>query len=142
MVEHLFTKSVLGIALAVCAVTATANADPSKANSSKEKAGWYSAPPELQVLDDRPVIKECRQPPQEEKIIEIRLNGIPNGSGTGWVEGDRVTLRGSVGEPKSGFGRERNVCADRSIALPSGLTTNRLMEQLSLRQRGKLLRRS
>jgi hypothetical protein len=121
-----------------------------------EKTKFYEAPRELQIIDDRPVVRDFREAPQDAGSIEIPPG--PAGSGGGYGGSGSGALGGGPGSsipagglqlggpnqgyrnapagigslPKSGFGGS-NIPArgmgPRNL-LPSGSSNNQLMGKM------------
>jgi hypothetical protein len=103
-----------------------------------EKANWYSAPREFQIIDDRPVVKDFREGPQQAGTVD--LGGPGGGAGSGAGGGGGGSGNGNIpagglhfgkpsvrtvddGLPKSGFGSNipaRGLSAGAANSLPSG----------------------
>jgi hypothetical protein len=133
----LFTVALLGAGF-----TAPAHAQQLK-SKVMEKTSFYNAPRQVQILDDRPTVRDFRTVSEPEPTIELPQG--PHGSGIGVRNSDSQTLPAgglSLGShqgyrtpdgdavtlPKSGFG-QTNIPA-RGMgpvgSLPDGKTTNRL----------------
>jgi hypothetical protein len=154
--KSLLTKSVFGAALALCAAGAPAMAETIVIDA-QENVGWYSAPRQMQILDDRPLVREFRQAPQRPQTVEISSN-YGSGSGAGSV--DRTTCgtiprgglhlsgndAGSSPQASGALPRsssDHGVCApaaDQPMMLPTAASANRLLMKPEVRQRGSLLR--
>ncbi len=128
---------------------------------SLEKTRWHNAPREFQIIDDRPIIRDFREAPQEAGTIELppaptgggggsggggggAMGGAPSSLPSGGLQlggpnqGFRSAPSGLGSLPKSGFGAT-NIPA-RGMApkssLPSGSSTNRLMGKMNTPARG------
>jgi hypothetical protein len=70
----LYAKSFIGSLLGI-AVSFSCGLTPAKAESikvtAKEKVNWYSASRQLQIIDDRPMVRDFRSLPQQEQTIEL-----------------------------------------------------------------------
>lgn len=80
----------LGILAAVClAPDAGAQSIDSKV---RQKASWYNAPREVQIIDERPVIRDFREAPAAPSMIQLPPGpqgfGGPGGGGGGGAMGD------------------------------------------------------
>jgi len=164
----MYTIKVSKVAIAtlfgVAALTAASPAHASNAqggprinSKALEKTTFYNAPREIQIIDDRPVVRDFREAPSQGSSIELPPG--PQGSGGGAGGGGAGSLDGgggpasvppggmhlgpdpgyrtpngsSVPLAKSGFGRDTNIPA-RGMgprgALPDGTSTNRLMGKM------------
>jgi hypothetical protein len=141
----------LGILAAVClAPDAKAQMVDAKA---RQKASWYNAPREIQIIDERPVVRDFREAPAAPQQIQLPPGpqgfGGPGGGGGGGAMGDGgggsvlpaggMPIGGGAGDPgyrgapmsglpleHSGFGRHTNIPAGGmgpKVALPGGQTT-------------------
>lgn len=116
---------------------------------ARQKATWYNAPREFQIIDERPTIRDFREAPASAQMMDLPPGpgaggGAGGGDGPGSMPGGGPTLPagglqlGGGGPsyrtpvdplgalPKSGFGRETNIPARGMAprgALPSGFTT-------------------
>jgi len=119
-------------------------------SKAMERAGFYVSPREIQILDDRPTIRDFREEPQPDILIELPegplgkgtpvstggaggadgAGGVGSAGGSNKCQSFRRPTGESAGLPKSGFGREGNIPA-RSVgpacALPCGTSTNRMI---------------
>lgn len=145
--------------LALLLASAPAEAQRIQKNAL-EKARWHNAPREFQIIDDRPIIRDFREAPQESGTIELppaptgagggaggggagALGGAPPSLPAGGLQlggpnqGFRSAPSGLGSLPKSGFGGT-NIPA-RGFApkgLPSGTSTNRLMGKMMPQGKG------
>jgi len=146
-------------------LTLVATSSPADAQrirkDSLEKTRWHNAPREFQIIDDRPIIRDFREAPQEAGTIELPPAPTGSGGGSGGGgggamggappslpsgglqlggpnQGFRSAPAGLGSLPKSGFGGT-NIPA-RGMApksgLPSGSSTNRLMGKMNTPARG------
>ena len=150
----------------VAALTLASPANAQKAqgpginSKALEKTTFYNAPREIQIIDDRPVVRDFREAPQNPQGIDLPPGpgaggGNPGGGGAGALDGGggpanipagglhipgvgtdpgyRTPPGSTVPIPKSGFGRDTNIPA-RGMgpreALPDGTNTNRLMGKM------------
>ncbi|HEY9772303.1 MAG TPA: hypothetical protein V6C81_00680 [Planktothrix sp.] len=121
-----------------------------------EKATFYQSPREVQIIDDRPIVRDFREAEQAPGTIDlppgptgsgggyggsgagalgggpgstIPAGGLPIGSNRGY----RTAPGGGLPLPKSGFGRDTNIPA-RGMAprgnLPDASSTNRMMGKM------------
>ena len=114
-----------------------------------EKANWHVAPREIQIIDDRPIVRDFREAPAQQQQIQLPpppagfSGGSNNGGGLAGGPGSSLPAGGmplSGGNlpgyrspvdplgalPKSGFGRESNIPASLSrprAGLQNGNTT-------------------
>ncbi|MGH9552695.1 MAG: hypothetical protein ACRD3W_25170 [Terriglobales bacterium] len=159
-----FVKVAL-VAVAVSGAYALTLANPSYAQGGPgagrvnkqalEKADFYHAPRQIDIVDDRPVVRDFREAPQQPQSIELPpapqgwggsgyspggpgLGGGPGGTipaggmPLGGNQGYRTPGGGSLPLPKSGFGGS-NIPArgmGPAGALPTGDSTNRLMGKM------------
>lgn len=121
-----------------------------------DKATFYKSPRQIQILDERPQIRDFREAPAQQEMISLppgptgALGG--HGGGGAGALGDgpgggsapiqlggpgslpyRTPDQGSLPLPKSGFNGPSNIPAGGlgpRNALPSGHTTNRLMGKM------------
>jgi hypothetical protein len=120
-----------------------------------EKATFYQSPREVQIIDDRPVVRDFREAPSAPQSIDLPPGpqGFGGGSGGGGAgalgggpgssipaggmplggnQGYRSAPGGGLALPKSGFGRDTNIPA-RGMGhggLPDGSSTNRMMGKM------------
>jgi hypothetical protein len=112
---------------------------------STESSGWFTAPREFQIVDDRPVVRNFQEPPQSEQDIDLPSIILLGGPGFGGRGAGSLDGRGSATipagglrladaglgycaarhhnlaePPKSGFGRESNVVWCTGSAAPTG----------------------
>jgi len=142
--------------LAALVLVAPAQAQRIK-KDSLEKTRWYSAPREFQIIDDRPIIRDFREAPQEAGTIELPPGPQASGGGGGGGgamggtpgsslpsgglqlggpnQGFRSAPAGLGSLPKSGFGGT-NIPAKGFApkGLQQGNSTNRLMGQMKPQQ--------
>lgn len=155
----------LTLAIAAAA-TAAAFATPCQAQGFKidqkklDKTHFYSAPRQMQILDERPIIKDFREAPSAPQHIELPpgpagfgggggggAGALPGGGPGGGAGSGPMQLGGPVMQPrtsngmipsagalpKSGFGGPSNIPA-RGMgprgALPDATSTNRLMGRM------------
>lgn len=126
----------LSILAAVCLAP---DAKAQMANpKARDKVEWYHTPHELQIIDDRPIVKDFREPPTQPQGIQLppapQGFGAPGGGNGGGAMGDGgnpsnpaggIPMQGNGGPayrsdnpgmsslplPKSGFGRDSNIPA-------------------------------
>lgn len=156
----------LACTLGVLAVVAAAPADAQTINAkAKQKATWYNAPREIQIIDERPVIKDFREAPAAGQQIQlppgpgagggyggggggalggddggvIPAGGMPIGGGGG-SPGYRTDGPGA-GLPKADFGHAQTNIPARGLGprgpLPGGYSTNRLAGKMMPWQPGQ-----
>lgn len=127
------------VAALIVAAPAQAQNGPKINSRALEKATFYNAPREIQIIDDRPVVRDFREAPAQEQSISLPNGpgggggGQPGGGGAGALGngGGPVSIPGGglhipgVGTdpgyrgprgmglplPKSGFGRDTNIPA-------------------------------
>jgi hypothetical protein len=166
-VTKVATIAIVISGIAACLIGAPAKAQqyPQAANGprirkdAREKVDYYHAPREIQIIDDRPVVRDFREAPQQEEGIDLPPGPSGNGGGSGGPGGGSMDgggpstipsggmhlpgngrepgYRTPPGEgvplPKSGFGRDTNIPA-RGMgpreSLPDGTSTNRLMGKM------------
>jgi syndecan 1 len=154
----MITKLVLvGLLAGLTLVATGAPADAQRIKKdSLEKTRWHNAPREFQIIDDRPIIRDFREAPQEAGTIELppaptgaggggggggggAMGGAPSSLPSGGLQlggpnqGFRSAPSGLGSLPKSGFGGTNipaRGMAPKS-ALPSGSSTNRLMGKMN-----------
>ncbi|HEY9679467.1 MAG TPA: hypothetical protein V6C76_15775 [Drouetiella sp.] len=139
---------------AVLASVAPAHAQTVQKNAT-EKATWHVAPREIQIIDDRPIIRDFREAPSMPQSIQLppapQGFGGPGGGGGGNLaggpgstlpaggmplgsnQGYRTPSEPMGALPKSGFGGPSNIPA-RGFA-PKGLANGTSNNQLA----GKML---
>lgn len=141
------------LALVLGAISASPAAKAQQINEkARQKATWYNAPREIQIIDERPMIRDFREAPVAPGMIQLPpgpqgFGGAGGGGGGGAMPdggGGMPVLPGSgmpIGDsgpgyrtpidpmgslPKSGFGRDTNIPA-RGMGpkgpLPGGFTT-------------------
>ncbi len=151
----------LAMTLGVLAITAIAPADAqSVRQDAKSKVRWYNAPREIQITDDRPVIKDFREAPSVPQSIQmppgpgayggmggggggamggdggstLPAGGMPIGGGGGDPGYRTDSPTGPVGLPKADFGHAQTNIPARGMGprgpLANGQSTNRLMGKL------------
>lgn len=160
------SKAAFASVAIVGAVSAFIVASPAQAQNGPrinsralEKATFYNAPREIQIIDDRPVVRDFREAPAAEQSIALPpgpnggggggggggAGALENGGGPSSIPGGGLHIpgvgtdpgyRGPRGQglplPKSGFGRDTNIPA-RGMGvgpLPDGTNTNRLMGKM------------
>ncbi len=118
---------------------------------ARQKANWYVAPHEIQIIDDRPVVKDFREAPQAPAGLQLPPGpqGAPgfSGGGSGALPDDSGTMPfnqpagpnggqpgyrtdspgGPLGLPKADFGHQPSNIPSRGMGpkgpLPGGFTT-------------------
>lgn len=148
--------ALLAMTLGMVAAVAVAPADAQNAVNAKarEKVRWYNAPREIQIIDDRPVVKDFREAPSAPQSIQLppgpgAYGGVGGGGGGAMGGDDGGVLpaggmpmggggpgyrtdspSGPVGLPKADFGHQASNIPARGLGprgpLPGGQTTNRL----------------
>lgn len=142
----------LGILAAAC-LAPEANAQGMIDQKARQKASWFNAPREIQIIDERPVIRDFREAPSASNMIQLPpgpqgFGGAGGGGGAGAMGdgggGSPVLPAGGMpigdGGPgyrnapamgglpldRAGFGNHTNIPA-RGMAprgvLPNGTTT-------------------
>ena len=108
----------LSCSLAQMAVPAHAQRIDGKA---KERARWYNAPHEVQIIDDRPMIKDFREAPEAPQYIELP----PPPPGTaGMRTGGAGALSNSAALPRADYGHQSsNIGRPIALNLPSGTSS-------------------
>lgn len=147
----------LTLAIGFLTVASPALAQGRVNKNALEKTKFYEAPREVQIIDDRPVVRDFREAPQDAGSIELPpgpqgAGGSSGGGGAGALGGGAPSsipaggmpiggpnqgYRTPAGErvplPKSGFGGPSNIPA-RGMgprgALPDASSTNRLMGKM------------
>lgn len=85
----------LALSLGIIAAVAVAPADAQTVKkNATEKVRWYSAPRQIQILDDSPVVRDFREAPQASQ--DIQLPPGP-GAGSGYSGGGAGALGGDNG---------------------------------------------
>lgn len=156
----------LACTLGLLAAATVAPADAQTVNSkARQKASWYNAPHEIQIIDERPVIKDFREAPAAGQQIQlppgpgagggyggggggalggddggtIPAGGIPIG-GPGAGPGYRTDGPGA-GLPKADFGHAQTNIPARGLGpkgpLPGGYSSNQLAGRLKPWQPGQ-----
>jgi hypothetical protein len=143
----------LGLMVAsVVATPANAQANNGQVNpKARQKATWYVAPHEIQIIDDRPVIKDFREAPAAPQNIQLppgpQAGAGFSGGGGGAMGDDGGTMPnnqaagpsggqpayrtdspgGPLGLPKADFGHQASNIPARGMGpkgpLPGGFTT-------------------
>ncbi|CAN5363605.1 hypothetical protein BH10CYA1_BH10CYA1_33790 [soil metagenome] len=149
----IYSLSVLSFScLAALTSVAPVWAQGSVQKNATEKSTWHTAPREIQIIDDRPIIRDFREAPVIPQQIQlppgpVGYGGSGGGNGGGALAGGPgstipaggMPLSGNQGYrtpsepmgalPKSGFGRGSNIPAGGMAPkgmLPSGFSTNGL----------------
>lgn len=152
---------VIAASASVAAFALPSSAQGFKIDQKKlDKTTFYSAPRQMQILDERPIIRDFREAPSASQQIELPPgpNGYGGGGGNGagalagggpgggaggaplQMGGPNQPLRTSNGQmpsmgslPKTGFGSSNipaRGMAPRGGALPDATNTNRLMGKM------------
>jgi hypothetical protein len=97
----------LSVAILLCSETRAFAQQVNK--KALEKANWYTSPREFQIIDDRPVVKDFREGPQQTQTVDV--GGGPAGAGgngnipAGGMHFGKPSVRTeSSGLPRSSFG--------------------------------------
>jgi hypothetical protein len=130
-----FIKSIMAVALLSVVSTLPSSAQQQVNQKSLSKATWHESPHEIQILDERPVIRDFREAPSAPQNITLppgpqgfdpngggggggALGGgapsLPSGGmqlGNGRDPGYRTPSSGLGSLPKSGFGGPSNIPA-------------------------------
>jgi hypothetical protein len=97
---------------------------PERAGHQTQKANWYKAPPELQILDERPIVHDFREAPASPGAIQLPPPpmgfGGASGGGSGALGGDDPGGGGSgpFQIPGGGGPGYRNFNPGTSLPLP------------------------
>lgn len=91
-------SAVWGLAV-IAAICLAPEAGAQQVNSkARQKASWYNAPREIQIIDERPVVRDFREAPGQADMIQLPPGpqgfGGPGGGGGAGAMGD-----GGGGEP-------------------------------------------
>lgn len=133
------TKIVIAafLSLAGLAIAVPANAQGMINEKARQKATFYNAPRQIQIIDERPMIHDFREAPQAPGMIQLPPGpgAYPGGSGGG-AGGGQMSTGGALpyrtpsnpmgALPKSGFGQFSNIPArgmGPQSALPRGTST-------------------
>lgn len=146
----------LAMTVGLLAAVAIAPANAQNINTkAKEKVRWYNAPREIQIIDDRPIVKDFREAPSAPQQIQLppgpqAYGGVGGGGGGAMGGDDGGTLpaggmplgngggpgyrtdspSGPVGLPHADFGHAQTNIPARGLGprtpLANGTTTNRL----------------
>jgi hypothetical protein len=149
----------LACTLGLLAAATVAPADAQTVNSkARQKATWYTAPHELQIIDERPVIKDFREAPAAGQQVQLppgpNSGGGYGGGGGGAMGGDdggtipaggipiggpnqgyrTDSPGGPLGLPKADFGHAQTNIPARGMGpkgpLPGGYSSNQLMGKM------------
>ncbi|MBZ0190047.1 MAG: hypothetical protein K8F91_27650, partial [Candidatus Obscuribacterales bacterium] len=147
----------IGLTLTVLAGVLTISSAPALAQGFQvhpkklDKTTFYNSPRQIQILDERPQIRDFREAPAQQQMIPLPPGPVgsmgSNGGGGAGALGDapggssapiqmggpgdmpyRTPNQGSLPLPKSGFSGPSNIPAGGMAprnALPGGQTTNR-----------------
>jgi hypothetical protein len=96
-----------------------AQQQPTIRQNAMSKSTWYNAPHEIQITDERPVVRDFREAPSTPGSIALPLgpggnagvlpgNGLQLGNGGGYRTPE---ASGPIGLPKSGFNSGSNIPA-------------------------------
>lgn len=141
----------IAITIGVFSMGQAASAQQMVSPKARQKTSWYNAPREIQIIDERPMIKDFREAPSSGGMIPLPPGptgyGAPGGGGGAGALSDGSggipvlpasgmpigggpsyrTANDPLGVlPKSGFGRDTNIPARGMAprgALPNGVTT-------------------
>lgn len=119
------------------AIAVPANAQGMINEKARQKATFYNAPRQIQIIDERPVIHDFREAPQAPGMIQLPPGpGAYPGGGGGAGGGGQMQTGGALpyrtpsnpmgALPKSGFGQFSNIPArgmGPQNALPKGTST-------------------
>jgi hypothetical protein len=130
-----FAMVAFGAGAALLSSLSPAYADRINVNTM-EKARWYSAPREIQIIDEQPVVRDFREAPQQQRSIELPNgpagnSGVIDGMHIGGGPGYRTPYSsGPVGLPKADFGHaSSNIPASLMSprkGLPNGTTARQM----------------
>lgn len=125
------------LSLAGFAIAVPANAQGMINEKARQKATFYNAPRQIQIIDERPLIHDFREAPQAPGMIQLPPGpgAYPGGAGGG-AGGGQMSTGGALpyrtpsnpmgALPKSGFGQFSNIPArgmGPQNALPRGTST-------------------
>jgi hypothetical protein len=92
---------IYAVAAGACALSSLALANPASAQAvnggARQKASWHEAPHEIQIIDERPIIRDFREAPSQPQMIQ--LPPAPQGFGGGYGGGGGGALAGGNGAP-------------------------------------------
>lgn len=148
--NHLIPSVMLGLGASLLAVL-PASAQAHINSNAMEKSRFYQAPRQVQIVDDRPIIKDFRTTAEAPQMVQLPpapqgFGGGYGGQGAGALGNSSVLPAGGMqlgkqsggiplGLPRSGFGSNmKNPVA----SLPNGTTTNRLMGKMMTPQKNSL----
>ncbi len=138
-----FVPVLIGLGASLIAVL-PASAQSHINSNAMEKTKFYQAPRQVQIVDDRPIIKDFRSAPDAPQMVQLpeAPQGFNNGFGgqgagalgnassvlpAGGLQLGKPSGVVPLGLPRAGFGSNlRNPAG----ALPNGTTTNRLMGKM------------
>jgi len=89
----------LSVSAGLCLVVAAQEADAQQQRvreNAMNKSRWYNAPREIQIIDERPIVKDFREAPQAPGYVDLPPG--PEGFGGGYGGGGA----GSMGDPGGG----------------------------------------
>lgn len=123
--------------LSVLAIAGPASAQGMISEKARQKATFYNAPRQIQIIDERPVIHDFREAPQAAPMMQLPPGpgAYPGGAGGAGGQGQmmnggalpyRTPVNPMGALPKSGFGQFSNIPArgmGPQQALPNGTTS-------------------
>lgn len=141
----------IALTIGIFSIGQAASAQQMVNPKARQKTSWYNAPREIQIIDERPMIKDFREAPSAAGMISLPpgptgfggagggggagampdgMGGVPVLPASGMPIGGGPSYRTPVDPlgalPKSGFGRDTNIPARGMApkgALPNGFTT-------------------
>lgn len=118
--------SLAAVAAATLCLSAPAEAQQRMRKVGSEKVRWYKHPPEYQIIDDRPVIKDFREAPASAPMIDLPpgpqgYGGGVRGGGAGSMPGDEGGGTLPAGGMPLGGGSEPGYRTDNPMMGPSAL---------------------
>ena len=117
--------ALLALTIGMFAAAAIAPADAQTINpKAKEKVRWFTAPREIQIIDDRPIVKDFREAPSAASQLQLPpgpqgASGV-GGGGAGALGGDDGGTIPAGGMPMGGGNQPAYRTGDNSnpVALP------------------------
>ena len=121
-------RNVAFIAMAIGLISAVPASAQTIQVPHRQKASWYTAPPELQIIDERPVVHDFREAPAAPQMMQLPPGPAAAAGGGGGPGGYRTPNPGyPLGLPRADFGHSMSNIPQGGIhsaaPLPNGNTT-------------------
>ncbi|HEY9791803.1 MAG TPA: hypothetical protein V6D22_15470 [Candidatus Obscuribacterales bacterium] len=131
-----FAIMAFGSTMALLSSLSPAYADRVNANAM-EKSHWYSAPREIQIINEEPVVRDFREAPTAPRSIDLPNgpsgnSGLVNGMHVGGGPGYRTPYSSNpVGLPKADFGHASSNIPASLMSPRKGLPNGTSARQMS-----------